>query len=295
MSNIVKIFNNVPSNIKIAILIIICLFIIFLVCNVIEQNTLIYKNYTIESNKIDEKVRIVQLTDLHNRVYGKDNERLISKVIDKNPDIIVVTGDMVNGNETKYESTISLLKELVKITDVYYSLGNNELRMVNIEEVIKEIKNTGTILLADEYKNVIVNENKIVIGGANKYAFSEETGVEILDDIENAKNFLNEFSSEEDFKLLLCHYPEFFIWRYSEYDIDLQLSGHTHGGSVRIPFVGGVIAPEQGFFPEYDRGYFEKNNSKIIISAGLGAGGIQKIRINNPPEITVIDLVNDKK
>ncbi len=281
-----------PKKLKIILSVIFILLIIGIILNIREQSTLIYNEYTVESDKIDNKVRIVQLTDLHNKYYGKDNIDLIDMVKAKNPDVIAVTGDMTSTLSENNEITISLLQELNKITYVYYSLGNHENELENLEEFTKQVESTGTILLIDEFVNTNINGNNIAIGGVDNYAFPEDLSSEGKIEIaKTAQLFIENFSDVDDFKLLLCHYPEYFMWRYSEYGFDLVLAGHTHGGSIVSPYFGGLLAPEQGVFPEYDSGYFELNNSKMIISSGLGSGGVHKLRINNPPEVTVIDLI----
>ncbi len=284
------------------ILLIVIILTIILVT--LDQQRLITRNYVINSDKIEKDVRIVQVTDLHNIEFGKDNINLVDKIKFLNPDIICVTGDMINDHEYDYSKIITLLNQLTQITDVYYSLGNNEVQHERSEEIIADIEKTGAVLLIDKQTTINVNGNQIEVFGNNEYITDDKEDTRLNGDLPRDSelytpeavrvklwNRMDNFLDSDNFKLLLCHYPERFDYKYNEFEVDLMLAGHAHGGAVRLPFLGGLIAPDQGYFPKYELGYFQEGNANMIISAGLGSHYWFTPRINNPPEITVIDLM----
>ncbi len=255
---------------------------------IISNDILTTKEYTVASEKIVEPVTIVQLTDLHNYEFGVNNKDLIALIEAQNPDIIVITGDMVNTNDPDVETTVNLCKGLLSIAPVYYSLGNHELDHFGNygDNLTSALFTEGVTVLELGYKDIEVNGSLLRIGGISGYPYTGEAR-----DYQS-RGYMEALSGAEHFKLLLAHQPEgMIVWGGMEhYNIDLTLSGHTHGGQVRLPFVGAVYAPDQGRFPTYDEGLFEKGYGTIIISSGLGSSGIVP-RFNNPPEVTLIRLV----
>ncbi len=269
--------------VALAIFLALCIFVIW------DQWNLTVTQYEIRTEKLDTPVRIVQLSDLHNKEFGQDHAALIEKVQALSPDIIAVTGDMNADDSDQEQVVFALLEKLVHLAPVYYSLGNHEYKLDNLEDFIEKIKATGTVFLDNAMVDYHVGAQTITIGGMSEYPFYDGYAPDYDND---QRHFLDAFTQKENFKLLLCHFPEHYIWRYQEYDIDLMLSGHTHGGVVRIPFLGGMIAPNQsGLFPEYDDGMHSSDSATILISKGLGSNFWWLPRINNPPEITVADLV----
>lgn len=285
--------------------------------------------YSVEmQNKIVNSIRIVQLTDLHNAVFGNNNIELISAVSDQNPDLIFVTGDLINVHDG-VDTLIAhnLLLELEKIAPVYMSLGNHEAVLIEAGmNLVDVIKGTGIQLLDSTYVDVNINGDDLRIGGV--YGYCQPVAHAIETHRENESSFLTEFQSTDDCKLLLCHIPVSWCNSYSLYDwdVDVVFSGHIHGGQVRIPFIGGLWAPDMGWFPgkvsgiyttneegwresrkklldyanymKYDTSYYEEHTdyypSFLVLSRGLGNTDWIP-RFNNVPEIVVVDLVpNDE-
>lgn len=275
------------------ILTVLLLLLVFCVVFVIiDQFHLTVVHYNVTSGKLDQSVRVVELTDMHNREFGKDNEALVSRVKEQKPDLITMVGDMNADKDGDDQKVIPLIERLSKLAPVYYVFGNHELLLQDQDAFVKKVEDAGAVYLKNDMVQFPVGGQAITVGGICYYPFyeAEAPGYD-----NPQRHFIDDFSGQDGFKLLLCHFPEFFIWRLSEYDIDLTLSGHTHGGAVRLPFLGGIFAPNQdGIFPEYCDGFHTKNDSSIIISKGLGSNKWWIPRINNPPEITVVDIGPEK-
>ena len=251
----------------------------------ISKNMLSLNTYEIKSEKIENQVKIVQLTDLHNSTFGENNKKLIEKIKLENPDIITMTGDIINSDTENFDVLLNLVEKLHKIAPIYFSLGNHEYENRYLNEIIKEVEHAGAIVLEENYKDIVVNGNNIRIGGVYHYIIPN------MYKTPSMYKFLQEFADTDNFTLLLAHVPDSYVlWGgHTVLYPDIILSGHYHGGLIRIPFIGGIFAPEQGFFPKYDAGKYEIEQVKIIISKGLGTSS--KIpRINNIPEISVIIL-----
>ena len=248
--------------------------------------------YTVETNKTDEKIRIVQVSDLHNSEFGKDNNRLIARVSEEDPDLIFVTGDIIISNEIETKIAINLINDLTKIAPVYVSMGNHEKEYedkygIDISSVYEE---AGAVVLDRNYEEIIINDNKIRIAGIYGYCFP--IGYEVERKDESA--FLNNFQNTDSLKLLLAHMP--LGWYHSgsldSWNIDVVFSGHTHGGQDRLPFIGGLYAPDLGLFPGREGGLYYSQDAKkvLVLSKGLGSSEIIP-RFNNIPEIVVVDVI----
>ena len=262
--------------------------------------SVIISNYHIQINKYDyseyksEFCRIVLISDLHGREFGKNNNRLINKIVSLKPDIICLAGDFIDEDNTPEDNAefINFLNNIADISTVYYSYGNHDLGYFNQNgfSFIDEIKSTGCIILEEEYVDIEINKKLIRLGGMFDYAFNQQyVSLEKWYNDDTCR-FLVDFTNTDRTKILMCHRPESFIYdNASLWNIDYVLCGHTHGGVWRFPFMGGIIAPEQGLNPEYDKGEYNINNIKMIISSGLS--GYKKIpRLFNRPEITVIEF-----
>lgn len=267
---------------------------IFLLLSVIISNYHIDINTYNYSDKKSEVSRIVLISDLHGREFGKNNKRLINKIASLKPDIICLAGDFVDEDNTPDDNAefIVFLNNITDISPVYYSYGNHDLGYFNRNgfALIDEIKSTGCIVLEEAYVDIEINKKPIRLGGIFDYAFNQQYVSPEKWHNDDTFRFLIDFTDTDRIKILLCHRPESFIYENASFwEIDYVLSGHTHGGIWRFPFIGGVIAPEQGLFPEYDKGEYDINNIKMIISSGLS--GYKNIpRLFNCPEITVIEL-----
>lgn len=256
-----------------------------------SQKLLSLQQYTYTNPKAKHCMRIVQLSDLHNYKFGKDNQRLLKKIRRQNPDIVVMTGDMLNGDDEDLDSLLQVVEQCVQIAPVYFSYGNHEKEyaknFIPEQELKRQIEKAGACVLDKEYVDVQINGQQVRIGGIYGYVLGYES--EAGDEDEQA--FMQAFTDTDRMKILLSHVPEgLLLWKSMEcWDVDLVFSGHVHGGQVRVPFLGGLYDPEEGFWPAYTRGMFECGYGTMILSGGLGSSrGI--LRINNFPEIVVCDI-----
>ena len=263
---------------------------------VLSRYGLTVTRFALSQQKLSEPLRIVQLTDLHNSEFGKGNERLIRKVREQQPDLIFLTGDMLNQYEERTDVPVDLIRELSQIAPVYASYGNHEQQHeknygTDLRAVFTE---AGATVLEYDWVDVEVKGQKLRIGGiygycmAGYYLKTDET-----DEMETA--YLDDFCDTDRTKLLLCHMPVAWI-KYGSldyWDTDYVFAGHAHGGQVRIPFVGGLYAPDQGWVPGRCEGLFFSKDGEhtLVLSRGLGTSRSKLPRLNNIPEILVLDLV----
>lgn len=273
------------------IVIIICV-LVFCVDLLLSQKYISITSYICENNKIKQNFKIAHLTDLHNYQFGSKNQRLISKVKAEAPDVIFMTGDMLNADEERPEIMTDLIRQLVLIAPVYASLGNHELEYMQLygnRDLIAQMEETGAVVLDKEYLDMEINGQEVRLGGVYGYVLSPD------DKEDPEQTFMKEFQDTDRFKILLSHVPEgLLLWKSMEHwDVDLVFSGHVHGGQVRIPFVGGLYDPEEGYFPTYTKGMFECGNGTMVLSAGLGSSrGVP--RVNNLPELVVCEVKGEK-
>ena len=233
-----------------------------------------------------EGFRIAQVSDLHNAELGKDNNKLIEKLNECEPDIIVLTGDLIDSNHTNLEVALSFARQAVKIAPCYFVTGNHEAWVGSqYEELKTSLENAGVTVLQDEAIELNYGDECIQLIGLNDPDFSERDSF-LSESILETK--LSQVNIGNGFTILLSHRPELFNV-YQNKNIDLVLSGHAHGGQFRLPFLGGVIAPNQGLFPKYDAGIYTENGTTMIVSRGIG-NSIIPVRINNRPEIIIIEL-----
>lgn len=232
---------------------------------------------------------------MHNSQFGTDNEELIEKVKEQEPDLIVLTGDLVNSDEADTSIALDLVSELSKIAPAYVSYGNHEEQHEkNFDsDLTAAFEEAGATMLEFSYEDIEVNGEKIRIGGLYGYCIPRH----YYEARENETTFLEEFSSADAYTLLLTHMPYCWIANdgISEWDIDCVFTGHDHGGLIRIPLIGGLYAPDQGWFPGKDCGlYYSKDGEKVmVLSRGLGKSGMVP-RFNNVPEVVVVDIVPNK-
>lgn len=244
--------------------------------------------YNMVSDEVDEPIRIALLTDLHLHEYGKNNEELTRRISSLDPDLIAVVGDMTNKDEADVSVVITLLVALKDIAPVYYSAGNHEYGDILYNEqstLIADIESTGAIYVDNTIEELTIHDTPLLIGGVCKNR-SDMLKYTVT------REMLAELSASEGFTLLLSHYPEGFIGgAMNDYPFDLVLCGHAHGGQIRIPFFGdGLYSADQGFMPKYTSGMREMSGSNVVISRGLGDATSPIPRINNQPELVVIDI-----
>ncbi|PEI98871.1 metallophosphoesterase [Bacillus wiedmannii] len=256
-----------------------------------SQNNLIsITEVNITSNKIPSSFKgfkILQISDLHNKKFGDSQETLIQKVKIINPDIIAITGDLIDSKSYDPEVSMELIRELVKKYPVYFVTGNHEKWSEKYNDLEKELKQHHVIVLKNEHVTIQKGEHKITLLGIDDPEFvtgNRDEGNVVKDEIIKAK-----FEMQPDtYNVLLSHRPE-FLTEYADEQIDLVLSGHAHGGQVRLPFIGGLVAPNQGVLPTYTAGLYEKQNTSMVVSRGLGNSIIPQ-RIFNRPELVVVQL-----
>ena len=267
-----------------------------------ETESLEITKYEIENEKIPKEFdnfKIVQISDLHNKSFGKYIIRLLETIDSQNPDIVVITGDLVEGDNKDFDVALNLIDELLKKYKVYHIIGNHEQK-----SLIKKHKELYKTYFDKLYKKNIVNldNEKIRIKKDGKYIniygliipleyypyfFKnyENKNMKLEQDFINNK--LGEINRDE-YNILLAHTP-FFFEDYEKYGVDLVLSGHVHGGIIRLPKVGGLLSPNREFFPKYDFGKYIKNNTTMLLSKGLGGSKVL-IRFACKPEIVSITL-----
>lgn len=286
--------------IKFSIIILICV-IIFKVY--IDNNFIQVSNYSISSIKLPKefnKFKILQLSDLHSKKFGKDNKKLIEKIEAANPNVIVITGDMVN-DDFDLSSFISILANLIKSYKVYYIIGNHEQNIMlrdnaQFISMIDKIKRLGVIVINNEKVRISIGKEYINLYGLYmglKYYrnFRNKNSRSINFSVEDMEKLVGK-CNKSTYNILLSHNP-FYFHTYSNWGADLVLTGHVHGGMIKLPFLGGVFSPEHSFFPKYYEGMYKNCNSFMNVNRGLGRGNFC-IRLFNKPELSVITLYNSR-
>ena len=256
-----------------------------------ENNYLQVSNYNIESNKIPKDFdgfKIAQISDFHNTKSKKLTNDLVEKTKKSKPNIIVLTGDLIDSNKTNIDIAISFIKKINNIAPIYYVTGNHEAKISNYEELKNKLEKNKVIILDDKLEIIKKDKSMINIIGIDDPSFNFNTYRDDSTIIQD--NLIPIQFDKNDFTILLSHRPE-LIETYAENNFDLVLSGHAHGGQIRIPFIGGLIAPNQGLLPKYTSGIYEIKNTKIIVSRGIG-NSILPFRVNNRPELVIVELKN---
>ena len=250
------------------------------------------KHYTVAVDGIEHDAKIVMISDLHGKEFGKRNARLIGAIAAQQPDAIFVLGDMINRNGEPAEIllVVDLVSHLTEVAPVYYSLGNTELETMQAggTDILRLVREAGATAMLDAYVETEIGGNRVNVGftmGHYNYTRAQW---------KNPPDYAMEAAVGEDGTpaIVLLHMPESFISDIHDWWTgDLYLCGHTHGGVIRVPGIGGLFAPTQRWWPKYDRGYFTFDDGKfqMIINAGL-AGRDWIPRVFNMPEISVIHL-----
>ena len=226
-----------------------------------------------------EGFKIVQISDLHNDSFGNKQSSLIKKIQTQSPDLIVITGDLIDSSHPDLNAVMDLINGIKTLSPIYFISGNHEERLdSNTYETLKsQLRNAGVIVLENE---IITLQNE------------QQESIKIIGLRDNASsstlNSLIDQLDPNDFSILLAHHPERFEI-YAANKIDLIFSGHAHGGQVRIPLIGALIAPDQGFFPKYTQGLYKLNQSTMVVSRGLG-NSVVPIRFFNGPELVTLTL-----
>ena len=269
---------------------IICLLLIL--CGIyfyFENTTLEVSTYQIASNKIPNEFnnyKIIQISDFHNNTSSKLTKKIVEKIKNQKPNIIVITGDLIDSTKTNVDIAIDMIKEIIEIAPVYYVTGNHEARTNEYDNLKSQMIELGVKILENEAQEIQLNNSTINILGINDPSFNKER--DILDSEIVKSNMENIQYNKDNFTILLSHRPEVFKI-YVEKNIDLVFTGHAHGGQIRLPFIGGIIAPNQGTFPEYTDGIYREKDTTMVVSRGIG-NSIIPFRVNNRPELMIVEL-----
>lgn len=248
------------------------------------DNRLIVTEYQIESNLITETKKIVLLTDLHSCYYGPAQAELIQAVREQEPDLILMAGDIADDGMPD-EGTRDLLAGIAGLYPCYYVSGNHEYWSGRVAAQKELFRSFGVKVLEGDTDTITLNGQVISISGID----DPYCGAEVF---ETQLRTAGEAAAEDRYTILLSHRPERF-GQYAEYNFDLVVSGHAHGGQWRLPYLlaDGLLAPNQGLFPRLTTGLHEDNRTMMVVSRGLSRESTRIPRFFNPPELVVIELV----
>ena len=280
------------------VLMIIACIILFVACvsYIMSFFVIDVTNYTVSSIKIPKEFdgfKILQLSDLHNYSFGKNNKKILKIIEKQSPDIIVFTGDMVNTNSKNYNNFYNLAKNLAKNYPTYYIMGNHELKLSGKEQLqmILKLKSLGINVLNNSEAAIAQGGELIYLHGLHQPVLTYKNNFKNNDYYDFTLAQMTQLLHSPNpnyFNVLLAHSP-FDFEIFANWGADLVLSGHVHGGLIRAPFIGGILSPERALFPKYSAGEYNIGDSKMLVSRGLGNGTIN-LRILNNPEICVIEL-----
>lgn len=269
----------------------IMLFAILAVWTVWGNKALMVSTISFSSNHIPAAFsgfRIAQISDLHNAEFGKNNAELLKLLSESRPDIIVITGDLIDANHTDVRIALGFVQESVRIASTYYVTGNHEAASPQYDTLKAGIEAAGVIVLEDETVYIEQDGETISLLGLADPDFTIRG--DMFDEIPAmvSTKLRNLVDDESGYAILLSHRPELFE-TYVDSGIDLVFSGHAHGGQFRLPFIGGLVAPNQGLFPKYDTGLYTDGGTSMVVSRGIG-NSIIPFRFNNRPEIVLVEL-----
>ena len=272
----------------------------FIIVMVIDGNRFVIREYTIESEKLKDGIDLAVLADLHNKQYGTENAKLLKALDEVNPHVVMVAGDMLTAKPGKgYEKAASFMERVAEKYPVYYGLGNHEYRMkiypehygTEFKEYVARLEKAGIQVMDNESALIQVKREErmtnIRVSGVSIERFYYKRFRKIYMSSEYLDGLIGK-AEEESYQILLAHNPEYFE-TYADWGADLTLSGHVHGGIMRLPVLGGVISPKLVLFPKYDGGHFIRKDAHMVLSRGLGMHTIP-IRIFNPAELVLIHL-----
>lgn len=251
----------------------------------LELNT-----YTIQAESLPEGFegfRIAQVSDLHNAELGENNEKLLEMLRAAKPDMIAITGDLIDSYHTDIGVALQFAEKAMEIAPCYYVTGNHEARISAYPALKSGLMEKGVVVLENTSVELVRGNEKILLMGVNDPSFQTDY---LLGDAAAVMEKQLQALAEEGrpYTILLSHRPE-LMDVYARSGVDLVLTGHAHGGQFRLPFVGGLFAPNQGLFPEYDGGVYEKDGTTMLVSRGIG-NSLFPFRFNNRPEVVLIEL-----
>lgn len=263
-----------------------------------SSNALIVRKYAVSLENCKTAIRAVVISDLHNHSFGAQNKKLVEMISQQNPDLILMAGDMLNEDSKSSEVPVALVRELAQIAPVFYGLGNHEIAYMEdaFVDLSEELTQAGAIVLDKKFVDVKIQGENIRIGGLYDYAFGNNGDNDAMAAPQDIKDFLTEFGQTEDMKIMISHRPDSFIFGDAStvWDVDLVVSGHNHGGQIVIPFLGGLYGGDQGWFPEYVHGIYEKDQLQLFVTSGLGSEKQIFPRMNNRPEVALLEIKPEK-
>lgn len=266
--------------------------VVFLIIWTIWGNTALMVNTTtISSSRIPASFsgfRIAHVSDLHNAEFGENNAKLLKLLSGSEPDIIVITGDLVDAQHTNITTALDFATEAIRIAPTYYVTGNHEASLSQYSMLKAGLEAAGVVVLEDEAVQLECNGEVVTLIGLSDPNFTIRGDMFGEVPVMVSTKLKSLMGDENDYTILLSHRPELFN-SYVACDVDLVFSGHAHGGQFRLPLIGGLIAPNQGLFPKYDAGIFLDQNTHIVVSRGLG-NSVIPFRFNNRPEIVLVEL-----
>lgn len=241
-------------------------------------------HYYLTSSKLKEPLRLAVMSDLHSREFGEKNSDLVAAVAEQEPDLIAMVGDMVNQDDDDISVIRTLCRKLQEIAPVYYSMGNHEGYMtitrtdsIALHEILKE---DGVHVLYNQVEEFTKGDDTICLAGISTAENNYDKW---------SKDALKKFWDFNGYKILLSHYPSLYYEKLKDAKMDLALAGHYHGGIIRIPGLGGLYHPAEGFFPKYSGGQYRLTYGTLVVSRGMGDKHFSP-RINNRPELIMIDI-----
>lgn len=272
-----RIFRKLPT-----LAVVLLLFLLFILWN----------NFDIQTETVEvslktlpaafDGLRIVELSDLHGRSFGRDNAALLQKIADAKPDLICICGDLFDEN-SDHSMLPPLLRSLVAIAPTYYVTGNHEWQLENLSDLLSELRSLGVTVLQNDYRILEKDGQRLVIAGVDDPCgpYDQKTPEELVSEIRASEG--------EDACIVMLAHRNDTIDLWASLGVDLVLTGHCHGGVIRIPFVGGVFGSHRTLFPKYDAGLFEQDGTQLYVGRGLGYTNVH-FRLFNRPHLPVLVL-----
>lgn len=254
-----------------------------------ENTSLTVTEHVISGQDIPESFdgyQIIQISDLHNTSSDKLTADLTDEIKERKPDLIVITGDLIDSRHADADRALDTVRQIAGMCPIFYVTGNHEARTDEYEDLAEGLKGLGVHILSGQAEQIEAGGEAVNIVGIDDPDFAHEFGV---DDGEIARTVLRSISYDKDmYTILLSHRPE-LLEVYAEAGAGLVFSGHAHGGQIRLPFIRGLVAPDQGFFPKYTAGTYKKDDTVMVVSRGIG-NSIFPFRVGNRPELVSVTL-----
>ncbi|WP_205618419.1 metallophosphoesterase [Schaalia suimastitidis] len=255
-----------------------------------------WENLTVDATRIEvtsahlpagfDGYTIAQVSDFHNTTVATHHSMLLDLLRQARPDIIAFTGDLVDSNRTNIAVAVDFVSRACRIAPCYYVTGNHEARLgAQYTDLERQLRGLGVHVLRNEHVTLTRADHAIDVLGIDDPDMSGRTGASASDIVASE---IAEAKATARYSVLLSHRPE-HLRTYADAGVNLVFAGHAHGGQIRLPFIGGLVAPDQGFFPRFDAGTYTKKNTTMVVSRGIG-NSIFPVRFNNRPELVVVTL-----